>query len=199
MMGLAVDENARTAARDDAEDEIILVSKAEFKRKTGTDIRLLLGGGSDAPAAAPAAAAPASAPAAAPAAGGIVVVNPLLDLDLAPVRPGDLITAASFNALIAAIASLHVRLSLLEARAGSATPTPTPTPTTTPTPTPAASTPPVTRLPPDLKTAYVASQNRSTRELTTIFASGVRTADIAEPGVKPVSTAAMGDAVVAAL
>jgi 3-isopropylmalate dehydrogenase len=32
-----------------------------------------------------------------------------------------------------------------------------------------------------------------------VLARGVRTADIAEPGVAPVGTAAMGDAVVAAL
>ncbi|PZP63941.1 MAG: 3-isopropylmalate dehydrogenase [Azospira oryzae] len=40
---------------------------------------------------------------------------------------------------------------------------------------------------------------RVERAVGAVLASGVRTADIAEPGVKPVSTAAMGDAVVAAL
>ncbi|WP_156257166.1 hypothetical protein [Sandarakinorhabdus oryzae] len=170
MLGLSVDENARVAAGDSADDDIMIISKSEYRRATGVDIKTVLGTGvSTAPAATP---TPTPAPTGQPASGGIIVVNPLLDLDLAPVRPGDLITAASFNALIAACAALHVRLSVLEAKSGSATPTPTPT--TTPTPTPGASTPPVTRLPPDLKTAYVASQNRSTKELTTIFASGLR-------------------------
>lgn len=173
MMGMAVADNERLAAADD-DDEIILVSKAEYKRKTGVDLKSVLGGVADAPAAAaPSATAPSStAPAAtAPAAGSVIVVNPLLDLDLVPVRPGDLITAASFNALIAACASLHVRLSLLEARAGTQTPAPTPTPTPTPGTTP---TPPATRLPPDLKTAYVVNNRRSTQQLTTIFATGLR-------------------------
>ena len=164
LMGLAAADTDRTASRDD-DDEIILVSKAEYRRKTGFDIRNVLAGFGDAPAtAAPAAAAPA-APAPA-SSGGVVVLNPLHDLDLVQVRPGDLITAASYNALIAACASLHIRLSILEARAGTATPAPTPTPT------PGASTPP--RQPPDLKTAYAVNNRRSTQQLTTIFASGLR-------------------------
>lgn len=174
LMGIAAAGNERNAARDD-EDEIILVSKAEFKRRTGSDIRRLLEGFDDAAAAkdSPAAAAAptggSAAPPAAPAAGGVVVINPLLDLDLVPVRPGDLITAASFNALIAACASLHVRLSILEAR-GTATPAPIPAPV----PGTGTGTPPVKRLPPDLKLAYVVSNQRSASQLTTIFANGLR-------------------------
>jgi hypothetical protein len=38
MMGLAAEDNERIAAGDD-DDEIILVSKAEYKRKTGVDLK----------------------------------------------------------------------------------------------------------------------------------------------------------------
>jgi 3-isopropylmalate dehydrogenase len=37
------------------------------------------------------------------------------------------------------------------------------------------------------------------RAVGQVLASGVRTADIAEPGVKPISTREMGDAVLSAL
>jgi hypothetical protein len=172
-LGLPVGTDPVRGAGRETDDEIIFVSSAEYRRKTGTDIRKVLFGAADAPAAAPAD-APAAAPTAPPTAGGVIVVNPLLDLDLAPVRPGDLITAASFNALIAAIASLHVRLSVLEARTGSTAPPPT----GTPTPTPGASTPPtaqpVKRLPPDLRTASFTTVSRNAKRRAVVFASGLR-------------------------
>ena len=165
MMGMAPAENQRSTARDD-ENDIMLVSKADM-RKMLADFGNAAAA-KDPPTRAAAQPETGAAPAAQPASDGVMVINPLLDLDLVPVRPGDLITAASFNALIAACASLHVRLSILEARAGGTAPTPTPQPT------PGATTPPGKRQPPDLKLAYVINQRRSTSQLTVIFATGLR-------------------------
>ncbi len=162
-----------------ADSELMMINVADFERNTGRNIRDMLaaamaGGASGGGTAAPPAAAPPAAPAptAAPsAAAGVVILNPLLDLDLVPVRPGDLITADSFNALIAACASLHIRLGLLETRAGitepKATPTPTPTPGATPTPTPPAKT-----TAPDLREAFLQQRTVGGRTTMVILARG---------------------------
>lgn len=172
MMGLNANAE-RSGDRDD--DQMVFVSAKAFKTTTGRDISDLLAAmtgqaSGSFTATPPATVTPTPTPAPAATAPGSLILNPLLDLDLVPVRPGDLITAASFNALIAACASLHVRLSLLEARGGNTTPTPAPTPGTTPTP-------PVGK-PPNLSEAFLMKRTVAGRETMVLLAKGTSLAGI---------------------